>query len=187
MKKLDDIPSLKKQTTISPRFVVSMLLLLLAVLVVVSLGVLSTQSHTAASSVMHSTLPQDATSISTQATPVPAAIKVDVTLAEFSITSSVTTFHAGTPYYFVVTNRGHSLHEFFIMPDKPDGSNYLVNGQYKGTIVQGQAVQPGGTLMVNYTFSPSSTTRYEIACLMRGHYAAGMSRPIVVLNRNRFG
>ncbi|GAC1358154.1 MAG: hypothetical protein NVS4B11_34430 [Ktedonobacteraceae bacterium] len=174
VKKHDDTPTKKQRVNMSPRFVGNMLLLLIAVVVVVSLGILSTQGHTVAQSATPSTPAQVA------ATPARAAVKVLVTLAEFSITSSVTTFHVGTPYYFVVTNQGHSLHEFFIMPDKPDGSTYVVNGEYEGNTVQGQAVKPGTTLMVNYMFSPSSTTRYEIACLMRGHYAAGMSRPIVV-------
>jgi len=171
----------KKRTNVSPRFIGNMLLLLFAVLVVVALGVLSTQSQNVAHSATQNTSSQNNDITATvQATPAPAAVKVNVTLSEFKITSSITTFKVGTPYYFIVTNRGHSLHEFLIMPDKPNGTNYLVNGEYRGQVVQGQAVQSGATLMVNYTFTPSSTTKYEIACLMRGHYAAGMSRPIVV-------
>ena len=180
MKNLDDIPQSKKRTRISTRFVGTLLVLLLALAVVVSLSIFSTQSHNVALSAARSTPVQDMATATVQPTQVSGAIRVDVTLSEFLITSSITTFKVGTPYYFVVTNEGQSLHEFFIMPDKPDGSNYLVNGQYNGALVQGQPVQAGTTLMVNYVFKPSSTTHYEIACLMRGHYAAGMSRPIIV-------
>ena len=169
----------KKRTNISPRFVGNMLLLLFAVLVVVSLGILSMQS--VAHSATQNTSSQNATAATVQATPAHGAMKVNVTLDEFKITSSITTFKVNTPYYFIVKNIGDSLHEFFIMPDKPNGANYLVNGEYEGQqVFQGQEIQPGRTLMVNYTFAPASTTRYEIACLMRGHYAAGMSHPIVV-------
>ena len=170
----------KKRTHISPRFIGTMVVLLLALVAVVSLGIFSTQGHNVALSATRSTSAQDSITPTVQATPVLGAVKVEVTLAEFKITSSVTTFKVGTPYYFVVTNKGHSLHEFFIMPDKPNGSNYLVNGEYKGQAVQGQEIEPGAILMVNYVFKASNTTHYEIACLMRGHYAAGMSRPIVV-------
>ncbi len=181
MQNLDNMsPTPKKHTRISLRFLVTLLALLLALVAIVSLSIFSTQNHNTALSAAQSTPVQDGVTPTVQVTPASGAVKVDVTLSEFKITSSATTFKVGTPYYFVVTNAGHSLHEFFIMPDKPDGSNYLVNGQYNGALVQGQPVQPGTTLMVNYTFKSASTTHYEIACLMRGHYAAGMSRPIVV-------
>jgi hypothetical protein len=52
----------------------------------------------------------------------PGSIEVKVTLVEFRIISSVTVFHANSHYYFVVSNHGHDLHEFMIMPSKPDGS-----------------------------------------------------------------
>ena len=42
------------------------------------------------------------------------------------------------------------------------------------------ALAPGTTMRINYTFSPSSAGRYEIACQMRGHYQAGMKLPIRV-------
>ena len=181
MKNLDDMsPISKKRTRLSPRFVVSILVLLLALIVVVSLGIFSTQGHNVALSAARSTPVQDAIIPIAQATPAVGAVKVKVTLDEYKITSSVTNFKVGTTYYFVVTNIGDTLHEFFIMPDKPNGSNYLVNGEYEGSAVQGQEIEPGKTLMVNYVFKPSNTTHYEIACLMRGHYAAGMSRPIIV-------
>jgi len=42
--------------------------------------------------------------------------EVQVTLSEYKITSSVTTFSPGTPYHFVVTNKGRIAHEFMMMP-----------------------------------------------------------------------
>ncbi len=181
MKNIDDMSSTsKKRKRISPRFIVTMLVLLVALVAVVSLGIFSTQGHNVALSAARSTSVQDGSTPTVQAMPVRGAVRVDVTLNEYKITSSLTNFKVGTPYYFVVTNIGDTLHEFFIMPDKPNGSNYLVNGEYEGNAVQGQEIEPGKTLMVNYVFKASATTHYEIACLMRGHYAAGMSRPIVV-------
>lgn len=184
MKNLDDMPStLKKRTRLSPRFVVSILVLLLALIAVVAFNIFSTQGRNLALSAARSisgTPTQDSMMPLVQETPAPTAVEVVVTLDEYKITSSVTNFKVGTPYYFVVTNKGDVLHEFFIMPDKPNGANYLVNGQYRGDAVQGQELKPGKKLMVNYVFKASNTMRYELACLMRGHYLAGMSRPIIV-------
>ncbi len=42
--------------------------------------------------------------------------QVQVTETDFKITSSVTTFTAGTSYHFVITNAGRTAHEFMIMP-----------------------------------------------------------------------
>ena len=41
---------------------------------------------------------------------------VNITLTEFKITSSVTSFTVGTPYHFVVTNAGQTQHELMVMP-----------------------------------------------------------------------
>ncbi len=96
------------------------------------------------------------------------------------ITSSVKTFHAGMPYYFVIANIGHVVHEFTILPDKPDGTPLPVASQYENKIIEIEQIAPGTTMTVNLTFSPSIVGRYEIACMMRGHYLAGMRLPIVI-------
>jgi uncharacterized cupredoxin-like copper-binding protein len=113
-------------------------------------------------------------------TAVSGSVEVDVTLVEFRIMSSVTVFHAGMPYHFVVTNRGHDIHEFMIMPDKPDGTPLSPEAQYKGMLMELEPIMPGTTWSVNFTFKAAATDRYEFACQMRGHYQAGMRLPIVV-------
>jgi uncharacterized cupredoxin-like copper-binding protein len=121
------------------------------------------------------------TEVTTQA-PATGSVEVKFTLVEFRIISSVTVFHAGTHYYFVVSNRGHDIHEFMIMPDKPDGSPLPPNVQFKGMLIELEPIMPGTTWTTNFTFSPAPTGRYEIACQMRGHYKAGMRLPITVTN-----
>jgi uncharacterized cupredoxin-like copper-binding protein len=106
------------------------------------------------------------------------SIEVKVTLVEFHIISSVTAFHANTHYYFVVSNRGHEIHEFMIMPDKPDGSPLSPDEQYKGMLIELEPILPGSTWTTNFTFS--TVGRYEIACQMGRHYLAGMRLPITV-------
>jgi uncharacterized cupredoxin-like copper-binding protein len=110
----------------------------------------------------------------------PGAVKVYVTLVEFRILSSVTVFHAGTPYYFIVTNRGQAVHEFMMMRDKPDGTPVSFDEDSSTMFIHIEQVFPGTTLRMNFTFSSALTGKSEIACLMRGHYAAGMKLPIVV-------
>jgi len=117
-----------------------------------------------------------------QQTPQAGAIKVEVSLAEYTITSSLKTFQAGHTYYFVIANRGHVVHEFLIMPENPDGSPASPAVQYNDKLVEIEQIAPGTTMTMNYTFPSSSATRgrYEIACQMRGHYLAGMKFPIRV-------
>jgi uncharacterized cupredoxin-like copper-binding protein len=113
-------------------------------------------------------------------TAAPGSVEVKITLVEFRITSSVTVFHTGIHYYFVVSNRGHDIHEFMIMPDKPDGSPLSPDAQYKSMLMELEPIMPGTTWTTNFTFSPSATDKFEFACQMGRHYQAGMRLPITV-------
>lgn len=113
-------------------------------------------------------------------TAVAGAVEVQVTLVEFRIYSTVTTFRVGVPYHFVVSNRGTMVHEFMITLDHPDGTSYPSSEQDAHAIIHIEVVNPGTTINLNYTFLPSSGSRYEMACQMRGHYAAGMHLPLIV-------
>jgi len=182
VKRRNGLPLKKRYASISPQLIVKLLILVFALLVVAGIGIgasITTHSTPAA----HSTLtpPEDTiTFADIKETPAAGSVKVSVTLAEFTITSSVKTFHAGIPYYFVIANRGHVVHEFTILPDKPDGTPLPVASQYESKIIEIEQIAPGTTMTVNLTFSPSIVGRYEIACMMRGHYLAGMRLPIVI-------
>ena len=108
----------------------------------------------------------------------PGSVEVKVTLVEFRIHSSVTVFHANTHYYFVVTNAGHDIHEFMIMPSEPDGSPLPSDEQYKSMLIELEPILPGETWRTNFIFKTAG--RYEIACQMGRHYQAGMRLPITV-------
>lgn len=172
----------KRYASISPQLIVKVLILVLALLVVTSIGVgasITTRSRPVAHSTP--TPPEDTiTFADIKETPAVGSVKVSVTLAEFKISSSIETFHAGIPYFFVISNRGHVVHEFTILPDKPDGTPLPVASQYENKIIEIEQIAPGTTMTVNLTFSPSVVGRFEIACMMRGHYLAGMRLPIVI-------
>jgi len=108
----------------------------------------------------------------------PGSVEVKVTLVEFRIHSSVTVFHANTYYYFVVTNQGHDIHEFMIMPSRPDGSPLPSAEQFKGMLMELEPILPGSTWTTNFSFRAAG--RYEFACQMGRHYQAGMRLPIMV-------
>ena len=168
----------KKYAFLSPQLMGRILVLTLALLIVVCVDIgafISTPST--------STTPQNTNTIhydNIQETPLPGSVQVRVTLAEYTIVSSLTVFRAGMTYHFVVANRGHEVHEFLIMPDKPDGSELSPDLQFKDKLIEIEQIAPGTTMNVNVTFSPTAAGRYEIACQMRGHYLAGMRLPIRV-------
>ena len=112
--------------------------------------------------------------------PVAGAVTVHITMKEFSITSSQTTFRAGVPYYFIVANQGHDFHEFLILPGKIDGKQVPTNEQLSNDLVEIEPIGPGTTQKVNYTFPTSTIGQDGIACMMRGHYMAGMHLSITI-------
>ena len=182
MKRRNGLPLKKRYTSISPQLIVKLLILVFALLVVAGIGIgASITTHSTPAAHSTPTPPEDTiTFADIKEIPAAGSVKVNVTLAEFTITSSVKTFHAGIPYYFVIANIGHVVHEFTILPDKPDGTPLPVASQYESKIIEIEQIAPGTTMTVNLTFSPSIVGRYEIACMMRGHYLAGMRLPIVI-------
>jgi uncharacterized cupredoxin-like copper-binding protein len=107
---------------------------------------------------------------SAQASNKPATVQV--TLSEFKIESSQTTFSTGTPYTFVIKNAGTIPHEWEIMPR---GEKDVAKALFR--VEQGD-LQPGATVTREFTFKQAGN--YEFSCLLPGHYEAGMVLPIVV-------
>lgn len=175
---------------LTSRLIGRIVLLLLALLIVIGIAVgTSLVTHSTSktpTTPTHSAQHTDTNTIqydNIQQTPTSGATRVDVTLVEFTITSSLKTFQAGHTYYFVVANRGHVVHEFLIMPENPDGSPASPAVQYNDKLIEIEQIAPGTTMTLNYTFPSSAVARgrYEIACQMRGHYQAGMRLPIRVV------
>jgi len=106
--------------------------------------------------------------------PAPGAVTVNVIEVEFSIIPSLTTFHVGVPYYFVVTNKGKQTHAFTFVPTYPDGTPMDEYYQYNHMLVGLNTIPPGTTQTINHTFTKADIGHYEMACRMRGHYMAGM-------------
>ena len=107
--------------------------------------------------------------------------QVDVTLADNTIDSSMTTFQVGVPYTFVITNKGRHAHNFNINPP------VSVAGSLEGALNSALLAVPqeqlgvGATATVEFTFPDSAAGQLlEFSCLIRRHYEDGMHVDITV-------
>lgn len=122
---------------------------------------------------------------STPAAQAPASLggdaTVDVTLADNTITSSLSTFKAGVTYKFVIKNNGNHLHNFNIaQPVSVTGSLDASLGAALLTVTQDKLPLGGGTT-VQYTFPDSAVGMpLEFSCLIKRHYEDGMRLAITV-------
>jgi uncharacterized cupredoxin-like copper-binding protein len=109
-------------------------------------------------------------------------VQVQVTLTDFKIDSSLTTFSTGVPYHFVVANKGAVTHEFMIMPPvqgETDTETAMPKTALAGIL--GKDLTAGTTQTLDYTFTQAAPAgSLEFACHLPGHYEAGMHTPIVV-------
>ena len=112
-----------------------------------------------------------------------APTEVDVTLADNTIQSSLTTFKVGVPYRFVIVNNGNHLHDFNIAtPVDKAGSLDAALSSALVAVPQDQLPIGGGTT-VTYTFPASAAGQtLEMSCLIRRHYEDGMRLAITVTN-----
>ena len=174
-----------KKRSIHPRFIGKVLIGLCALLMVFvawfSIDSFASTHKSSIASATTTAYPNDTVDFSTQRdTPTIGATRVDITLKDFSITSSITTFHVGKPYYFVATNKGPSVHEFTIVQSLPNGKLLPNGGEGAYQLFEIEQIAPGTTVSMNYTFMPRNEGAYEIDCLMRGHYMAGMRLPVII-------
>jgi uncharacterized cupredoxin-like copper-binding protein len=119
-----------------------------------------------------------------EATQPPEPERVEVTLTDFTIESAKTTFEAGQPYEFVITNKGVLPHEFVVMHPLAEGeeSGHNMGHADEALLVVTQEELPaGGTVTVTVTFPDSATDEdLEFACHIEGHYEANMRQAIEI-------
>lgn len=114
------------------------------------------------------------------------ATEVTITLTEFGIESSQTTFEVGVPYHFVVNNKGSVEHEIMIMPPLME-DQMSMNMDMEAldklalALIEEDELPSGATATMDYTFTePAPAGTLEFACHTPGHYEAGMKLPIIV-------
>lgn len=106
---------------------------------------------------------------------------VTVTLSDFKIEASRSTFTTGTTYHFVVTNSGQTNHEFMIAPSANDAMSMHQMDNMALYHIDVSALPPGATKEFDFTFpSAAPIGKLEFACHVGSHYQLGMKAAIVV-------
>jgi uncharacterized cupredoxin-like copper-binding protein len=114
-------------------------------------------------------------------TPVSSGPKtVQVSLVDFKVESSLTTFKVGVPYHFVVTNNGTTTHEFMALPVSVE--NASEDARDAAELFEVSELDPGKTGTKDYTFTkPYPAGIVEFACHVGSHFEAGMKLPFTVV------
>jgi uncharacterized cupredoxin-like copper-binding protein len=106
---------------------------------------------------------------------------VTVTLRDFKINPTVTTYKVGVPYHFVVTNSGSVNHEFMVVAPPTLGESADDLDKEALGRIDDASFTPGSTQTITVTFTkPESSGTLEFACHVPGHYEQGMHLPITV-------
>lgn len=111
------------------------------------------------------------------------SVNVDVTLRDFAIESSLTSFKVGVPYHFIITNEGAIDHELMIIQPMMPGMDMTMEEMDAMALayVEEDELTPGATQTLDYTFTePAPAGSLEMSCHIEGHYEAGMRLPITV-------
>ena len=82
--------------------------------------------------------------------------QVDITLADNTIDSSLTTFQVGVPYTFVITNAGQRGHNFNISTPVSEAGSLEAALQTALLAVPQSQLGPGASVTVEYTFPDSA-------------------------------
>ncbi len=107
-------------------------------------------------------------SVAKAAEPVP----VQITLSEWKIESSMTTFDVGTPYHLLIKNSGKIAHELEIAPlGENNPAKALLD-------VKPQDLRPGVGLTRDVTFTQAGS--FQFTCQLPEHVKAGMVLAVTV-------
>lgn len=109
------------------------------------------------------------------------ATEVDITLADNTIQSSLTTFKVGVPYKLVIINNGNHLHSFAINTPVPPAADLQAASATELLLVPQEKLPVGGGTTVVFTFPASAVgAPLEFSCMIPRHYELGMRLPITV-------
>jgi uncharacterized cupredoxin-like copper-binding protein len=105
---------------------------------------------------------------------------VQVTLVDFKVQSSLTTFKVGVPYHFVVTNNGTTTHEFMALPVSMETASE--DARDAAEFFEVSELDPGHSGTADYTFTkPYPAGVVEFACHVGSHFELGMKLPFTVI------
>jgi len=120
-----------------------------------------------------------AASKSSQSSNASGPTTVTITLTEFKIASSLSTFKVGVPYHFVVTNAGTTTHELMIMPTAKGTASE--DERDASELFEISELDPGQSGTKDFTFTAAAPAGVlEMACHVPGHYESNMRQAIIV-------
>lgn len=106
-----------------------------------------------------------------------------ITLTDFSVASTRTTFTAGVRYHFIIVNKGAALHEFMVAP--PDMDSMSMEHMDEMALAHIDDIHPGQRVTLDLTFSkPAPAGTLEFSCHLFNHYQMGMKLKITVVKAN---
>ena len=106
---------------------------------------------------------------------------VRVTLAEFTITASRSTFETSVPYHLVITNRGQVNHELRIVPPGDGAETPAALSTRSLFAVDEMGLPPGATRLLELSFPEAGPPgSLEFACHLPSHYEFGMHTDLTV-------
>jgi uncharacterized cupredoxin-like copper-binding protein len=107
--------------------------------------------------------------------------RVDITLADNTIESTLTDFQVGVPYTFVIVNEGRRAHNFNISTPVSIAGSLQAALSTALLAVDQDELGAGDSVIVDFTFPDSAIGQtLEFSCLIRMHYEDGMLLPITV-------
>jgi uncharacterized cupredoxin-like copper-binding protein len=116
-----------------------------------------------------------------QPPPVEGPTRVEITLADNTIASNLTSFKAGAAYTFVISNNGRHEHNFNIAPPVAVAGGYGEALAQALLAVDETQIPPGSSTTVEFAFPDSAVGGdLEFSCLIRRHYEDGMRLDITV-------
>lgn len=117
----------------------------------------------------------------TEPVPVTGGTQVDITLADNTIETNMTSFQVGVPYTLVITNTGQRAHNFNINPPVSVAGSLEQALDSALLVVPQEQLAPGQTATVEFTFPDTAVGQLlELSCLIRRHYDDGMRVDITV-------
>jgi uncharacterized cupredoxin-like copper-binding protein len=117
----------------------------------------------------------------TESVPVTGGTQVDITLADNTIETNMTSFQVGVPYTFVITNAGQHAHNFNINPPVSVAGSLEQALDSALLAVPQEQLSPGQSATVEFTFPATAAGQLlEFSCLIRRHYDDGMKVDITV-------
>jgi uncharacterized cupredoxin-like copper-binding protein len=117
----------------------------------------------------------------TEPVPVTGGTQVDITLADNTIDTPMTSFQVGVPYTFVISNTGTHAHNFNINPPVSVAGSLEQALDSALLVVPQEQLAPGQNATVEFTFPDTAAGQLlEFSCLIRRHYDDGMKIDITV-------